>query len=76
MTPSPKSPQMEQFLELMSGRTSAIKSNLCVPSPFGCGKPIGEFTDSLSIKEYTISGLCQTCQDRMSVIRGNHSLYK
>jgi len=24
----------------------------------------GEFTDALSIKEFHISGLCQSCQDR------------
>ena len=28
-----------------------------------CTKPIGEFRDELSKKEYSISGLCQDCQD-------------
>ncbi len=30
-----------------------------------CGKKIrmGEFVDLLSIREYGISGMCQTCQD-------------
>lgn len=36
---------------------------LCVPSPMGCGKPIGEFRDELSLREYKISGWCQNCQD-------------
>ena len=28
-----------------------------------CGKPVGEFTDALSKREYGISGMCQKCQD-------------
>ena len=34
--------------------------------PF-CEKPINEneFTDELSKKEYKISGLCQSCQDKV-----------
>jgi len=28
-----------------------------------CGKPVGEFKDRLSEKEYQISGMCQKCQD-------------
>ncbi|KKL94018.1 hypothetical protein LCGC14_1868820 [marine sediment metagenome] len=28
-----------------------------------CNKPAGEFNDRLSKKEFTISGLCQECQD-------------
>ena len=30
-----------------------------------CGKPIvyAEFRDSISLQEYDISGMCQTCQD-------------
>tara|TARA_R110000822_G_scaffold49147_1_gene128898 strand:+ start:300 stop:494 length:195 start_codon:yes stop_codon:yes gene_type:complete len=30
-----------------------------------CAGPIGEFKDDLSSKEYQISGMCQTCQDKM-----------
>lgn len=29
-----------------------------------CGKKIGKFKDDLSRREYSISGLCQECQDR------------
>ena len=38
-----------------------VKMNLC---PF-CGQPIKmeDFKDALSRKEYTISGICQKCQD-------------
>ena len=28
-----------------------------------CSQKIGEFRDSLSRKEYQISGMCQECQD-------------
>ena len=30
-----------------------------------CGNIITEFKDELSLKEYKISGLCQTCQDEV-----------
>ena len=61
--PSAKSNGTEDFLESVSGRTTAIKADRCVPAPIGCGNPVAEFRDKLSYKEYTISGLCQKCQD-------------
>ena len=33
-----------------------------------CGKKITEFRDSLSKKEYEITGVCQECQDRISML--------
>lgn len=36
-----------------------IKADLC---PM-CGKPVGEFKDELSEREFAISGMCQACQD-------------
>ena len=63
--PSKKSDEMEGFLDdlstLMFGnsRTESISGNACV----SCGEDASEFEDSLSRKEYTISGLCQSCQD-------------
>lgn len=57
--PSKKSPEIESFLEMLSGRTSAITADCCVQQPYGCGKQITEFRDELSQREYTISGLCQ-----------------
>lgn len=36
-----------------------VKQHLC-PC---CGKPVGEFRDELSKREYSISGMCQACQD-------------
>lgn len=40
-------------------RTLAIAGKACVK----CGEPAVEFKDELSRKEYSISGLCQRCQD-------------
>lgn len=63
--PSSKSPQLDQLLDNMIGRTGAIKQNVCVDKPFGCGGPASDFRDPLSRKEYSISGLCQLCQDEL-----------
>lgn len=55
-----KSPEMIATLEsLFPGTLAAVKANCC---PM-CKQPIGEFKNELSRKEYTISGICQTCQD-------------
>ena len=40
-------------------RRTMITADLCAL----CAQPATEFTDELSRKEYTISGMCQTCQD-------------
>lgn len=60
-TPSEKSPQMEQFLETFMGRSTAILLDYCA----FCRKPAENFRDELSRKEYTISGLCERCQDEV-----------
>jgi len=60
-TPSNKSPQLTDFLEQTMGRTTAIKSDTCAT----CGKPATQFKDDLSRREYTISGMCQACQDEI-----------
>jgi hypothetical protein len=64
--PTRKSEGIENFLEENFGRTTAIRENLCVPPPIGCGKPVSmeDFRDEVSRKEYRISGLCQACQDQ------------
>lgn len=36
-----------------------------------CTQPVGEFRDDLSRKEFSISGMCQKCQD--SVFGGEES---
>jgi len=58
-TPSRKSLSMEQFLEVAFGRTTAIKNDKCVL----CGGDAKEFRDEVSEREYSISGMCQECQD-------------
>ena len=64
--PSEKSDQVENtinFFAQMAGhkrdRHTAILTDQCV----SCDRKAEEFTDKLSEKEYTISGLCQVCQD-------------
>lgn len=61
--PSSKSPEIEEFLERLYGRTTAITNDKCIPEPVGCGGPATEFKDKASELEYTVSGLCQKCQD-------------
>lgn len=58
-TPSPKHPQIEHFLNDLFGRHSAIEHNVCV----FCAQDASAFRDELSRKEFSISGLCQECQD-------------
>ncbi len=42
--------------------TEALEKGVCVD----CKKSVeGSFKDDLSIKEYSISGLCQVCQDKV-----------
>ncbi len=67
MTPSNKAPELEQALTGMFGfnRRANIEANRCCPPPIGCGGLTGPFKNTLSEKEYTISGLCQKCQDRI-----------
>lgn len=68
MKPSDKNPQIDNALIGMFGfdRRVAIKENLCVPEPIGCGEPISNFGlwSEMEQAEYRISGLCQGCQQR------------
>ncbi len=63
--PSPKSIQVEAALERISmslygrSRLDCIRNDVCVM----CGSVAREFWDDLSRKEFTISGMCQGCQD-------------
>ena len=63
--PTEKSPQITKVLndmaESMSGvsREKSIYNNTCA----SCKNVAASFKDELSKKEYTITGLCQTCQD-------------
>ena len=51
---------MEAYLHtLQPTRSTAMAAKKCVV----CAGDASEFKDDLSAKEYTISGLCQQCQD-------------
>ena len=64
-TPSIKSFGMKKAIDGLTEqwygrkRTTSIVDNVCVV----CGGPASQFKDALSRKEYTISGMCQSCQD-------------
>ena len=65
MEPTKKAPSLTDLLETVYGRTTAIEGNNCIPPPIGCGLPITGFDNDLSLKEYRISGLCQSCQNEV-----------
>ena len=53
---------VDSFAKKTTGRTltGSQKKSVCV----FCGEEIKGFKDELSKKEYSISGLCQKCQDK------------
>jgi hypothetical protein len=59
--PSSKNPQVELFISQLTGksREQQLAAGLCML----CAGEAKEFKDDLSRKEYTISGMCQICQD-------------
>jgi hypothetical protein len=61
MKPSDKTPEMDELIKELFGidRRKVIESDMCA----FCGKEAKVFRDPLSAKEYSISGLCQKCQD-------------
>jgi len=63
MEPSCKSPMIDLMLSNLAGKSREIQiaSNLCMLCP-GNAKA---FRDTLSAQEYTISGMCQICQDQI-----------
>ena len=60
--PTPKAPAIESFLTSVLGtaRANIIGHGKCV----FCSDPDFNFRDELSEKEYTITGICQKCQDK------------
>ena len=60
-----KTPEMEATLDGLSERmfgrkrSDAMETASCVT----CGEPAVGFRNELSEKEYSISGMCQVCQD-------------
>jgi hypothetical protein len=64
LTATEKHPSIDAFLEKLVGgnnRVASITTRKCV----ACSGPASEFKDLLSIREYSISGLCQACQDKV-----------
>lgn len=61
--PTSKHPDIDSMFAIMFGasRTESVEANRCI----SCNNPAPEesFRDAISLKEFTISSLCQTCQD-------------
>lgn len=76
MKPTTKSEAIEQVLTSLSGddRREAIYQNRCVKPPIGCGRDVSAEVvtwDSLTQKEFAISGLCADCQDEFFDTKSN-----
>ena len=65
-TPAQKAPALENMMINMFGfdRRTFIENNKCVPAPIGCGGDATEFDNESSQREYTLSGMCQACQNK------------
>lgn len=63
MNPTTKAPALDVFISKMTGksRTHIMAEKICIL----CHGDASEFKSFLSLKEYTISGACQTCQDNI-----------
>lgn len=62
MKPTEKAPAIDGLLKEMGwDRKTAIEQEKCV----SCKQDAYAFKNPLSEKEYSISGLCQKCQDRI-----------
>lgn len=63
MEPTPKSQGINNLIKGLMGkdREETIRNGLCMT----CDNEAKEFKDQLSRKEYTISGMCQECQDKV-----------
>ena len=61
--PSRKAPAIDLFISQVTGKSREIQlaSALCMT----CAGDATDFKDDLSRKEYSISGMCQTCQDNI-----------
>ena len=63
MKPTDKSPQIDTLLTTVFGvhRKESIYTGNCVM----CEQLATKFRDSISKREFSISGMCQTCQDKI-----------
>ena len=61
INPSNKAPAIDLMISKLAGKSREIQlaSELCMT----CDGKADTFKDELSIKEYSISGMCQQCQD-------------
>lgn len=61
LLPTPKSQDIDNLLTALTGKSRAevIEARRCMT----CTGTAETFRDTLSVKEYTISGMCQKCQD-------------
>ncbi len=59
--PTIKSKEINQLLDSVTGRSriQAVNDKICVT----CDETNVSFKDEISVIEYSISGMCQTCQD-------------
>ena len=64
--PTLKHPDIDALLTSLTGRSrvNSIKSDVCVYGEEDYTH-IVDFRDAISAREYAISGMCQTCQDRI-----------
>jgi hypothetical protein len=55
--------EIEELGQTIYGRSRSkcLQDKTCI----GCGRNASVFNDALSEKEYRISRLCQTCQDKV-----------
>ena len=59
---TPKKPDLNKpGFQVFPEAAKNITAGLCA----GCKNPVGFFKDKLSEKEFSISGLCQLCQDQV-----------
>lgn len=57
-----KKPKLTSFVrKLLPKMAEKVDKSIC-PT---CNKKVGQFRDRLSIKEYSLSGMCQVCQDKV-----------
>ena len=52
---------MDWIRAKLASKQQAIEDGVCNL----CGDPVLSFKDELSLKEYEISGCCQSCQDEL-----------
>jgi len=61
--PTQKNPSIESLISGLTGqdRVAVIKADKCMT----CDGDAAIFRDNQSRKEYSISGMCQSCQDKV-----------